>query len=115
MPWEKALELPGAAQMKHVHDLFTSLKWWTLRPAMVRPGKDASEAVAIAASAERDLVIAYLPKGGPFSWPSELKPAARLKAEWFDPITGKRHKAEPKDGGGYDAPDDKQDWLLILQ
>jgi len=115
MSWEKALELPGAVQMKHMHDLFTSLKWWTLRPVAVLPGKDASEAVAIAASADRDLVIAYLPNGGALTWPSELKPNPRLKAEWLDPITGKRHKAESKGGGIYKAPDDKQDWVLIVQ
>ena len=31
-PWFEAMDLPGSFQLKHLSDLFTSLRWWQLRP-----------------------------------------------------------------------------------
>jgi len=31
-PWHKAIEFPGSHQMKHMAELFTSIRWWELRP-----------------------------------------------------------------------------------
>lgn len=53
--WRQALELPGAAQMTHLVDLVTSLRWWQLRPAerlLARQpgGSDPAKFVAAAAT-----------------------------------------------------------------
>lgn len=31
-PWHKAMDLPGSFQLKHLAELFTSIRWWLLRP-----------------------------------------------------------------------------------
>jgi hypothetical protein len=45
-----------------------------------------------------------------------LKPQlpGEQRAEWYDPRTGKRQKAEPVSPWQYRAPDG-QDWVLVLQ
>ena len=115
--WHEAMELPGSTHMKHVADLFTSVQWWRLRPdqsllATQPGGDDPARFVAAARSEAGDLAVLYLPVGGQV----ELD-AARLKdglqAEWFNPRTGERTRAEGSQGRRFTAPDD-QDWALVL-
>ena len=74
-PWFEAMDLPGSSQLKHLSDLFHSLRWWELRPDRdfaKRVGKTppppprggaAGLHVAAARSPHGEAVV-YLPVGG---------------------------------------------------
>jgi len=113
-PWRQAVKLPGNAQMSHLADLFTSLKWWQLRPAQAllaeQPGgSDPARFVAVGASSEA--AVLYLPVGGTVRLAAG-RPEAKWPAQWFDPRTGKRQPASSTQGT-FQAPD-AQDWVLVL-
>jgi hypothetical protein len=116
--WREALDLPGAAQMKHMAELFTSLPWWRLRPAQdllaKQPGgDDPARHVAAARTEKGDAAVVYLPAGGEVAL--DVKGLARgFRAEWFDPRTGRRTPARAIGPGQFAAPD-QQDWVLVLR
>lgn len=117
-PWHVAMRLEGSADLEHLVDLFTSVKWWTLRPA---PGlietefdnADPYRHASAARSAETGEAIVYLPRGGSFRLDGELVKEGSKKS-WFDPRTGESRPAGPGDGGVFTAPDDR-DWLLVVR
>lgn len=92
LPWHEAMRLPGSTSMRHLKDLFASLKWWTLRPAQhllaEQPGQEnATRFIAIAAAEDSSWALAYIPEGGTIQLLTETlkKP---LRARWFNPRTG---------------------------
>ena len=115
--WREALSFPGSTQMKYLEEFFTSIAWWTLLPDPnlldEQPaGDDPASHVSASRSATGDLAVIYLPAGGRV----KLKEGALkdgLKAEWFDPRTGKRTAIEGSPTGPLLAPD-QQDWVLLL-
>ena len=115
--WREALSFPGSTQMKHLADLFTSIAWWTLRPddnlVAENPGKDdAAQHVSAARSQDGELAVIYLPVGSKLRLrPGILKEG--LKAEWFDPRTGRKIPAGTSERSSFEAPDQK-DWILVL-
>ncbi|MBN1443941.1 MAG: DUF4038 domain-containing protein, partial [Planctomycetes bacterium] len=74
-PWFQAVELPGGQQVKHLSDLFQSIRWWELRPdralvASDAPGAPQPELTHIAYTRDRaGQCILYI----------EGKPAATAK------------------------------------
>jgi hypothetical protein len=115
--WREAMDLPGSTHMKHAADLFASLEWWRLRPyqdllAGQPGGDDPAKHVAAASADDGDLAVLYLPVGGEVRLKAD-RLTEGLKAEWFDPRTGKRKDAKG-DAGKYRAPDE-QDWVLVFR
>ncbi len=115
--WREALDLPGSTDMKYAADLFVSLPWWRLRPHQDllarQPGDDdQAKHVAAASSDDGDVAVVYLPVGGELRVKADRLEEG-LKAEWFDPRTGKRKDAKG-DAGKYRAPDE-QDWVLVFR
>ena len=119
-PWHVAKDLPGALSMKYLHQFFRSIEWWRLIPAQEvltgQPGKkDASKFIAAAKTKEGDLLVVYLPEGGPVTLKTDsLKKG--LTARWYHPRTG----------GWLDAGDinkspqtfksaDRNDWVLLIE
>ena len=125
LPWQQALTMPGAEDVAHIADIFTSIAWSTLTPApqllLAQPGtQDVHQTILVAANPARDLVVAYTPAGGEIRLDATtLSP--ELNGEWLDPRTGARQTAIGKISGGgsvYTAPQntpDDNDWLLLLQ
>lgn len=116
--WRDALELPGAEDMRHLNDLFTSIDWWTLRPdqrvLVEQPFSELNLAtgfVTAARSESGDLAVLYLPVGADITVRRELVRATN--AEWFDPRTGDRRAAVPITGSTYRPPDGR-DWVLLF-
>ncbi|MDQ3814109.1 MAG: DUF4038 domain-containing protein [Armatimonadota bacterium] len=117
LTWREALDLPGSTHMKYLSEWFTSLPWWTLRPAQdmlaSQPrSDDPARFVAAARSETGDIAVLYLPVGGAVT----LKPGAigtGSRAEWFDPRSGQRIPADNADNA-FRAPDE-QDWVLVLR
>jgi collagenase-like protein with putative collagen-binding domain len=106
--------LPGSQDIKRLGELFSSLSWWTLRPAQhclaFQPGDvDARRFISI--SAGDKFAIAYLPHGGAIQL--NLDRIAGMHAQWFNPRTAERTNAEVV-AGRVSAHND-EDWILLLQ
>lgn len=118
LPWREAIGMPGAEQMRHVADAFTSIDFWRLRPAQgalaEQPGTDdAGHFIAVAASSERDLLVAYTPEVPAIVIQADAVPQGA--ATWINPRTGERTAASGERSGGtirFSAPGEG-DWLLI--
>ncbi len=120
-PWHVAMALPGSTHMRHMAALFTSIRWWELRPdpSLARRVDQAASAddparhVSAARSADGRLAVVYVPVGGEIAiTPGVLKDG--LKAQWYDPRSGAARPAEPGSEGRYQTPDE-QDWVLVLE
>ncbi len=110
-PWFEAMKLPGSQQMKYLHEVFASLRWWELRPAPSLLDEQANEAakfIAASRTVRGDAAFVYLPVGG-----EVIIKATVIKAEWFNPRTGQRQTTQPQQGK-FRAPD-AQDWGLLLR
>jgi hypothetical protein len=119
-PWHEALRLPGAGQMKHLHDVFASLPWWELLPAQdllrAQPGEtDVLRYVTAARTGDGRTAVLYVAAGGEVSLDTTSL-ADGLAATWVDPRSGRRVNAGRVERAqvGLRAPD-SQDWVLILR
>jgi hypothetical protein len=98
--------------MKHVRAVFESVPWTRLRPAQdliaQTDGKDdPAKFVAVAATPDRKVIVAYFPAGAKVAFVPAFRGPEQFT--WFDPRTG-----EKKIGGGMNPPDDR-DWVLVIR
>lgn len=124
-PWQECLNYPGAQQMKVLHDIFSSIEWWRLRPERYLLRDDTFnektfEDYMMAALTEKgDLGMIYLPKNPQVHLNlSRFEGSGRtVRGTWVDPRTGKRSEAGK--WGKDEQPTVKTpapgDWVLILQ
>ncbi len=118
--WREALDLPGAASMRHLADLMAALPWWMLRPApellAEQPGWDDPRLAVVAArTADGRRGVVYVPRGSQAALALGA-PAQPVEITRFDPATGEQAAlAIPIDAasGRVSLPDD-QDWVLLL-
>ena len=128
VPWWKAMEFPGGAQMRHLGDFYRSLPWWTLMPVETdsvlewTPHTTKGDDMALVTSSGPELYVAYFP-----AWESpEPRPAIRFipalsgtafTQEWFDPRTGVRTsgKTQPDASGISLRIPTTADWLCVLR
>ncbi|MBC7317004.1 MAG: hypothetical protein H5T70_11340, partial [Chloroflexi bacterium] len=113
---------PGLADLLTLKRFFTQVvPFERLRPApelLVSEGPFApGHKPLILASAERDLIAAYLPTGGEVRLSVPLGRA--YQATWFDPVSGEERPALGQ-GGHYAAPAEMweghpKDWVLLLR
>jgi Protein of unknown function (DUF4038)/Domain of unknown function (DUF5060)/Putative collagen-binding domain of a collagenase len=97
LPWEKALKMPAAEQMKHLFNYFTSVDFWRLRPlpmAVVnQPGKDnPSHYIAAARTEQKDLLVLYVPEDRTVEVKMDILPPSP-NVTWFNPRTGETNTA----------------------
>lgn len=119
LPWKQALLMPAAEQMAHVAALFTPIDFWRLRPAQdllaEQPGTEtAARHIMVAASPERDLLVAYTPEVRTIVLKADA--VARGRAMWHNPRTGDRASASGVRAGEvvqFVAPTDG-DWVLVV-
>ena len=119
-PWHIAKDLPGAFSMKYLHRFFKSVDWWTLVPApemlTEQPGKkDASKFIAAAKSKAGNLLVVYLPEGGPVTLKTDSLRKG-LIARWYHPRTGgwlDAGKVERSPQTFETA--DRNDWVLLIK
>ncbi len=122
LPWSKAILMPAAEQMAHVHDFFSQFDWWRLRPAPElvanQPGKtDPKRYIALARTEMRDVTVVYVPQDRTVELAMEsLPPSPGIS--WFDPRTGEKKPAVAVLGDKtiqLPAPEPIGDWLLLMQ
>ena len=124
--WNKALQRPGGAHMRHLRACYESAAWWKLKPTpdAVKTGVELQESQKILANADGDRTyLIYFPRGKEVSleaWLADIPSGASYSAEWFDPRTGEMDKVRE----ALVAVDsklklprkiDEQDWMLILR
>jgi len=118
-PWSEAIQLPGSTDMMHLKTLFTSLDWWTLRPAPElvpnQPGdKDPSRFVAAAKSAGGNWALLYFPVGEPVTLNLE-SPGDTKVVRWYNPRSGAWASTAPVPKHSEPlTPPDENDWVAWL-
>ncbi len=121
-PWRQALELPGAAQMKHVRALFESRPFAKLAPdqSLITEGQGrGTHHIQAARASDGSFALTYLPTGRPVMVDMGKIAGPRAVAHWYDPrdgcwhpigdcaTAGSREFAPPSTGRG-------NDWVLVL-
>lgn len=119
-PWQKALDLPGARQMRHARALLESRPFFTRIPdggvLLQDPGPDPARATR---DAEGAYALVYSPTGQPFVANTAPLSGETVRAHWYDPRqgttafvgefqnNGARRFVPPTSGSG-------NDWILVL-
>ncbi len=119
--WRTGLHTEAIGQLKSLRTILERLPWTQLRPAdellMEQPGwTEATAFQKCAATEDRAIVLAYLPRGGGITLAATLLEPAR-EALWVDPRTADTLPCRVEGERGLcraEAPDDR-DWLLQLR
>jgi len=121
-PWREALELPGAAQMKHVRALYESREFLKLVPdqSVILGGQgEGMDHVQAARAVDGSFLFAYLPTGKPVTIDMSKLSGDRAVAHGYDPGTGEwqrigdyrtaanRDFTPPSSGRG-------NDWVVVV-
>lgn len=128
MSWREALDRPGSSQMIHGRRLIESRPFFTRVPAtdyVIKPGSVATSMpgsgryrFVATGDIDRTYAMIYAPVGREFTVNKDAVRAAKVRAWWYDPRTGKA-----KCIGVYDNaertfvspdPGEMTDWILVL-
>ncbi len=123
VPWQAALDHPGAAQMGYLRRLFESRSWQTLVPdqTIVKNGPvSGKEKIRAARAEDGRLAFVYSPYGEAFTLDKSIIKADRVREIWWDPRYGVAKEMHVTDRWGFQTytPPTRgrgQDWLLILE
>lgn len=119
MNWRKALDRPGAHQMRHLRRLMESRPVAGRVPEQSLLVEDYPGANHMRAMRGQGHAFVYSPCGIPFLLHLGVLPTERIAVSWFDPRTGETHAqgeianqgqarfAPPSSGRG-------EDWVLVL-
>jgi hypothetical protein len=121
--WRKAIELPGAWQMRHVRRLLLSRPFLGRVPDLsliaAGQGEDADHVEASRGPAGAYAFV-YVPTGRPVTVDLGRLSGARVRAWWYDPRTGAAQAIGewPREGrrefAPPGAPGRGNDWVLVL-
>ena len=123
IPWQDALQHPGAQQMKYLSRLFRARPFHKLVPdeELVVSGPTAGGAkIRAAVAADRSFALVYSPYGELFTVNKGLLGKERIKETWYDPRYGVSYPllTSPTQGFQTYTPPTSgrgQDWILILE
>lgn len=128
LPWEEAIDQPGAAQMQHGRALMESRPFLSRVPAedVLAPGAVPTSMpgtgryhFASTRDTNRTYAMVYAPVGRPFTVRMTAIAGPRVKAWWFNPRTGAATAIGtfPNTGERTFMPPDRGemlDWVLVL-
>lgn len=117
--WDRAINRPGAGQMKHLRALMESRPFLEQVPDQSLIAKQYSGADYIAAARGNDYAFIYSPTGQVISVNMGKINGLKVKAQWFDPKTGELSPIGEYDNNGtrdFNPPTHGrgQDWILLL-
>lgn len=97
LPWQKALVMPAAEQMKYLHDFFMTNDFWRLRPTPMfvvnQPGAEKpSHYVAAARTDDKDIMVVYVPEDRTIEIKLDSLPPSP-NVTWVNPRTGENSPA----------------------
>lgn len=97
MPWQRALTMPGAEQMKHLSHYFTSIDFGRLRPSPAvvvnQPGtQEPKRFIAAARTDQKDLLVLYVPEDRTVEVKLDMLPPSP-NVSWYNPRTGETNTA----------------------
>lgn len=121
-PWEKALDLPMANQVKHLKNLMLSRPYLTRIPdqSLVTAKQNDDENYVIATrDSKGTYAFIYFPTGKSVELNLNKLNGNKLKATWYDPRTGVyfNEKNVPKSASYKPMPPSSgkgQDWVLVI-
>ena len=122
VPWDEALDHPGAFQMKFVRELFEARPFWKLIPdqSMILDGL-ISGGAKIRAARDQDSSFAFIysPYGEPFTVSRDVINSHQVRETWYNPKYGTSYAVHTGDNTGiqtYTPPTSGRgnDWILIL-
>lgn len=121
-PWNEAIRLPAAGQMRHARTLIESGPYFDRMPdpsLVAPPNASGSDYVAACRAPDARYALAYFPSGHPATLRTYLLRGPRVSAQWFDPRTGERHDLPPVEVAPWKTTEFKppvadQDWVLVL-
>jgi hypothetical protein len=112
---------PGLADLLQLRRFMTEIvPWARLRPAPELLGQSAprGEQPSVLATAEREVLAAYLPVGGRIQL---ALPTRDYRARWFDPRTGALENAVARSDAAFQSPQTSSeaqlpdDWVLLVE
>jgi hypothetical protein len=123
IPWDQAIDNPGAWQMKHLRTLFEARPFHKLIPdqSMILSGADEGGAkIRAAVAADSSFAIIYSPRGEQFTVNQRIIKGNKLKCIWYDPRYGISYSVHDGNTFGiqtYTPPTNGKgnDWVLILE
>jgi hypothetical protein len=122
IPWQEAIDHPGAFQMGLLRRIFEQYDYQQLQPApalLVDGPRFGGAKIRAALAQDGSFAFIYSPQGAPFTVARSQLKAAKVAEIWFDPRYGSTHQIHVGDGGTfqtYTPPTSGRgnDWLLIL-
>lgn len=90
MPWDQALERPGANQMHWLKELILRYPFWERRPAQELLAANYAGANHIAAARGQEYALFYAPNGMDIPVKLGAIPGESVRAAWYSPKTGER-------------------------
>jgi hypothetical protein len=121
-PWQEALGLPGAGQMRHARRLIESRPVLERVPDQGLLVSDAGTGAAhVRATRANDggFAFVYVPSGEPVTVDLGKLAGKAVAASWYDPRTGEGHRIGERPATGaaaFEAPSrgEGHDWVLVL-
>jgi hypothetical protein len=120
--WKKALNRPGAKDMKHLKTFFKAWPFEKLKPdqsLILNPYKTDNTYISAAISSDNSFAIIYLAIGQPVKVDLSKLNGGRVLASWYNPREGKLSKPaliDQEDRFDFIPPSSgiNNDWLLVL-
>ncbi|MFW5737626.1 MAG: DUF4038 domain-containing protein, partial [Spirochaetota bacterium] len=126
VPWRRAIDHPGAAQMGYLRELLERVGWWKLAPAplggslLVDAPANGPAKVRAALAEDGSAALVYSPKGEPFTLRLTAMRRGRVAERWFNPRYGTLHDIHTGSARAFQtyvppAKGDESDWVLVLE
>lgn len=121
LPWNQAIDLPGAGQMRHAKDLLLARPFFTRIPdqsLIVSNTLSGGSYIAATRDSDGTYALVYSASGAPFTV-ALGKLSGPLHVAWFDPRTGENTTVGTIEATGeqeFQPPSqgETDDWILVL-
>ncbi len=123
IPWQDALDHPGARQIGLLRRFMESLPFQRLIPdqhIIANGPLEGPSKIRSARASDGSFAIIYTPRGDAFTLDRAIIKASRVRESWFDPRYGATYEIHTSDNQGYQTytPPTSgrgQDWVLLLE